>query len=259
MPRFDGPAGTGRGITLEVEHLTLRRHGRTIVDGVSLAVRSGQVHGLLGPNGSGKSSLAYAVMGCSQYRSDGGRIRLAGRDITALAITERARRGITLAWQEPARFEGLSVTDYLRAGMGGPADLALVDRSLRDVGLDPADFRDRAVDRSLSGGERKRIELAAVVAMRPAVAILDEPDSGVDVLTVDGIATLVRRLAADGTAVLLITHQDRMLSAADTATLLCDGRTVAQGDPEVVRRHYADLLPAFDRRPSSSQPAEVGR
>jgi Fe-S cluster assembly ATP-binding protein len=242
---------------LQIDGLTVRRDGRTVVDAVDLEVAPGQVHGLLGPNGSGKSSLAYTVMGCADYRPDTGHIRLDGRDVGTLTITERARLGLTLAWQEPARFEGLSVADYLRVGAPDAAS-AHVDDVLAAVGLDPAALRHRPVDRSLSGGERKRIELAAVVAMRPRVAILDEPDSGVDVLTVDDIARLVARLAGDGTAVLLITHQDRMLTIADVASLLWQGRIVAHGTPTEVRRHYERHCPkAARRRSSTGRPAEV--
>ncbi len=98
---------------LRIENLSLRREGRDILRQVSLSIHPGTVHGLLGPNGSGKSSLAYTLMGCHGYGPDAGQIYFAGQDVTALPIDERAWLGITLAWQEPARFEGLTVRDYL--------------------------------------------------------------------------------------------------------------------------------------------------
>jgi Fe-S cluster assembly ATPase SufC len=101
---------------LQVENLSLRRDGRDILRRVNLTVRAGEVHALLGLNGSGKSSLAYTLMGCAGYTPDAGRIVFDGRDVTALSISERARLGITLAWQEPARFEGLPVAQYVQLG-----------------------------------------------------------------------------------------------------------------------------------------------
>ena len=225
------------GSLLEIEDLALRRDGRDILRGVCMTVQPAEVHGLLGQNGSGKSSLAYATMGCSDYRPDEGRIRFAGVDVTALSITARARLGLTLAWQEPARFEGLTVADYLTAGMGAP-DPERLGEALTAVNLAPAAYLTRRVDRTLSGGERKRIELAAVIAMQPRLAILDEPDSGIDVLTIADVTAIICRLADKGTAVLLITHRDETLPIANAASLLQGGRIVATGDPGDVRATY---------------------
>jgi Fe-S cluster assembly ATP-binding protein len=231
------------GDLLRIEDLTLRREGRDILDGICLAVRPGELHGLLGENGSGKSSLAYATMGCADYRPDRGRIHFAGVEITGLGITDRARLGLTLAWQEPARFEGRSVSDYLATGMREP-DAERLREVLEAVNLAPARYLHRHVDRALSGGERKRIELAAVIAMQPRLAILDEPDSGIDVLTLADVTAVIRQLADRGTAVLLITHRDETLAAADAASLLRSGRVVATGDPREVRAAYHTPLGA---------------
>jgi Fe-S cluster assembly ATP-binding protein len=222
---------------LEIEGLALRRDGRDILRGIRLTVEPGEVHGLLGPNGSGKSSLAYATMGCDDYRPDRGRIRFAGADVTALSITARARLGLTLAWQEPARFEGLTVADYLAAGLRAP-DRDRLGKALTAVNLAPAVYLARHVDRTLSGGERKRVELAAVIAMQPRLAILDEPDSGIDVLAIADVAAVIRQLADAGTAILLITHRDETLPVADAASLLQAGRIVATGEPGEVRAAY---------------------
>jgi len=222
---------------LRVENLSLKRDGRAILSRVNLAVRPGEVHGLLGLNGSGKSSLAYVLMGCAGYTPDEGRIWFAGQDITALPISERARLGLTLAWQEPARFEGLPVGAYLALG-AKDADRHHLAAALEAVALPPSAYLKRPVNHALSGGERKRIELAAVFAMRPKLAILDEPDSGVDTLTLGDIAALIRRMADQGTAVLLITHRDEMVTVADSASLMCQGSIVFQGDPAEVRQYY---------------------
>lgn len=223
---------------LTIENLHVERNGQKILRGVNITIAPGQVYGLLGRNGSGKSTLAYTLMGCAEYPSDRGRILFAGQDITTLSITERARLGLTLAWQNPAHFEGLKVKDYLTLGMREPLP-ERVEEALAAVALSPAVYLQRTVNDALSGGERKRIELAAVYAMRPKLAILDEPDSGIDVLSLDDIARLIRRMAAEGTTVLLITHRDEMVPVADVAALMCEGEILRVGEPQTVRDHYA--------------------
>ena len=222
---------------LRIDDLSLRRDGRDILRHLNLTVRAGEVHALLGLNGSGKSSLAYTLMGCAGYTPDAGRIVFDGRDVTALGISERARLGITLAWQEPARFEGLPVAQYVQLGLSNP-DRERVRAALEAVALPPNVYARRAVDRTLSGGERKRVELAAVFAMRPRLAILDEPDSGIDALSLADIGALIRRMAGEGTTVLLITHRDEMTGAADRASLMCQGAVVWSGAPAEARQYY---------------------
>lgn len=222
---------------LRVEDLSLRRGGREILRHLNLAVCAGEVHALLGLNGSGKSSLAYTLMGCAGYVPNGGRILFDGRDITSLGITERARSGITLAWQEPARFEGLPVAAYVQLG-ARDAHRERIRDALEAVALPPNVYGRRVVDQTLSGGERKRVELAAVFAMRPRLAILDEPDSGIDALSLADIGALIRRMAIEGTTVLLITHRDEMALAADRASLMCQGAVVWSGAPAEAQQYY---------------------
>jgi Fe-S cluster assembly ATP-binding protein len=222
---------------LQVENLSLRRGGRDILFQVNLTVRAGEVHGLLGLNGSGKSSLAYALMGCADYLPEEGRIWFADLEITRLSISERAQLGLTLAWQEPARFEGLTVRAFLSLGLKTP-DQESVRAALEAVALAPASYLGRRVDQALSGGERKRIELASILTMSPRLAILDEPDSGIDMLTLSDVESLIRRMPAHGTTVLLITHRDEMLRIADSASLMCQGSIVFHGTPMEVREFY---------------------
>jgi Fe-S cluster assembly ATP-binding protein len=193
----------------------------------------GELHALLGPNGAGKSSLAYALMGCSGYRPSAGQIHFRGEDIGGLPIHERARLGLALAWQEPARFEGLSVRAYLALG----AQQSVADDCLRRVGLAPEDYLDRALDKTLSGGERKRIELAGVLALKPRLAILDEPTAGIDFLSQEEITAVIQAMRGQG-AVLLITHQESLAAGADRASQLCGGRIVFRGEPAAVIANY---------------------
>jgi Fe-S cluster assembly ATP-binding protein len=223
-------------VLLQLEDVWVERPGAEVLRGVDLTVRRGEVHALLGLNGSGKTSLA--LMGTGGYHPERGRILFDGQDITSLGVAERARLGLTLAWQEPARFEGLPVADYLALGMKEPSR-ELIEDALRAVALAPPAYLGRAVDTTLSGGERKRIELAAVYAMRPKLAVLDEPDSGIDVLCLEDIMVLVRRMANEGMSVLMITHRDEMADAADTASLMCAGSIVNTGTPVEVREYFA--------------------
>jgi Fe-S cluster assembly ATP-binding protein len=225
-------------VLLNVEDVWVPRPGAEVLRGVNLTVRRGEVHTLLGLNGSGKTSLALTLIGAAGYTPKRGRILFDGQDITSLSVTERARLGLTLAWQEPARFEGLMTADYLALGMKEPSRKR-IEEALAAVALSPAGYLGRPVDAALSGGERKRIELAAVYAMQPRLAVLDEPDSGIDVLGIEEIASLLRRMSREGTSVLLITHRDEMAEVADTTSLMCGGAVVRTGTPAEVREYFA--------------------
>ncbi len=219
---------------LEIDHLGFSVPARVLLENLYLTVEAGEIHALVGTNGTGKSTIAYLIMGCEGYRSYAGSIRFDGQTIDALPLHERARLGLTLAWQEPARFEGLSVENYLRLGR------SQVDAGdcLHRVGLDPADYLKRMVDKTLSGGERKRIELASVLALALRLVILDEPTAGIDLLSIREIMAVITAFKDRGTAVLLITHREEITRMADRASQLCGGRIVASGDPETVAASY---------------------
>jgi len=245
-------------VLLQVEDVWLQRPGAEVLRGVDLTVGRGEVHALLGLNGSGKTSLALTLMGATGYRPERGRILFDGQDITNLSVTERARLGLTLAWQEPARFEGLPTADYLALGMEKPTR-ERIEEALTAVALSPDAYLSRTVNSALSGGERKRIELAAVYAMQPRLAILDEPDSGVDVLCIGDIRVLIRRMASEGASVLLITHRDEMAEVADKASLICGGAVVNTGTPAEVREYFAQRCrPHGDRLGSQPWGVEAG-
>jgi Fe-S cluster assembly ATP-binding protein len=224
---------------LEIKDLVYEAASQTssrILNGLSFSVGSGEVHALLGANGTGKSTLAYLIMGCGGYRPASGSMLFEGNDLGPRPIHERARLGITMAWQEPVRFEGITVNDYLTF-RNTEADTAGL---LALVGLNPTLYGYRMVDRTLSGGERKRIELASILVLRPKLAILDEPDSGIDMLSTKDIINVITAFKQNGSAVLLITHREEIAMIADRSSQLCNGRIICSGDPAKVAEHYKE-------------------
>lgn len=222
---------------LEIQDLTLERDDRTILQKINLTIEDGEIYSVLGPNGAGKSSLAYTLMGCNDYKLSSGKVFFDGKDITDLPIWQRAKMGITLAWQEPARFEGMLVKDYLQLGMK-KKNSNEVEEALQGVLLAPDLYQKRKVDKTLSGGERKRIELAAVFTMRPRLAILDEPDSGVDILALDNVMEFVRSLKDRGTTVILITHNAEAAKIAERAVLIGEGYVIKEGTAQEVVDYF---------------------
>jgi len=228
----------GEFTVLQLKDVGLVLNGKVILHDLNLETRHGEIHSILGTNGTGKSTLASVILGLSGYRDIRGKIIFNGEDITGFPVSERARRGITMAWQEPARFEGLSVAEYLSLGQRSADDTLSPRECLMKVGLAPGNYLTRAVDSTLSGGERKRIELASVLAMRPKLAILDEPDSGIDALSIDYVVEVIRTFSRNGTTVLLITHHEEVAEIADRASSLCGGTVLKTGDPIAVARFF---------------------
>jgi len=219
---------------LEIKNLTYTAGDKKILDEFSLSIESSEVHALLGTNGTGKSTLAYVIMGCEGYKPASGEILFNGKTIDELKIHERAQLGITMAWQEPVRFEGINVRNYLTL-KSKENDSA---RYLEMVGLHPELYLHRMVDKSLSGGERKRIELASILALHPKLALLDEPDSGIDMLSTQDIINVINVFKKNGSSVLLITHREEISLIADNASQMCRGKIVCSGNPEKVAEYY---------------------
>jgi Fe-S cluster assembly ATP-binding protein len=219
---------------VDIRNLTFQVGRQTILDRLDLTIQAQEIHALLGANGSGKTTLAYLLMGCQGYVPTAGTLLFEGADLLPLKMHERARLGLTLAWQEPARFEGVTVREFLTLGHSERDP----EPVLMQVGLDPDRYLNRRVDKALSGGERHRIELASVLTMKPKLAILDEPAAGIDMLSVNHIIKVIRTLKDNGGAVLLITHQEEVAAIADSASQLCNGRIIFSGDPAHVIEHF---------------------
>lgn len=221
-------------VLLDIRQVSFQADGHLILDRLDLTIRSAEIHALLGANGSGKSTLAYVLMGCDGYVPSAGTVLYDGIDLLSLKIHERAKRGLTLAWQEPARFEGITVREYLSLGK---SDIK-PEVALKYVGLEADRYLNRRLDKALSGGERHRIELASVLSMRPRLAILDEPAAGIDMLSINHIIGIIRILKEGGGSVLLITHQEEVALVADRASQLCAGRIIFSGAPRETVDHF---------------------
>jgi Fe-S cluster assembly ATP-binding protein len=219
---------------LDIRDLTFEVSRQTILDRLDLVIDPQEIHALLGANGSGKTTLAYVLMGCEGYAPSAGTVLFNGANLLPLKIHERARLGLTLAWQEPARFEGITVREYLTLGKQDCDP----EPAMRQVGLAPDRYLNRRLDKALSGGERHRIELASVLSLKPTLAILDEPAAGIDMLSINHIIDIIRALKAAGGSVLLITHQEEVALIADRASQLCAGRIIFSGSPREAVDHF---------------------
>lgn len=220
---------------IELRNVSYNAGDREILTDFSLDVQKGHIHSILGTNGTGKSTLGYIIMGLDKYRKVTGDIIFKGENINSIGILDRAKLGITLAWQEPAVFEGLKIGDFLSVSGKGKDQVKAV---LEKVGLNPSDYLNRQLDSTLSGGERKRIEMASVMLMEPELVILDEPDSGIDLVTIDSITGLIHEMKAKGSTILLITHREEISRQADNATLICNGRNMMTGKPDEVAGYF---------------------
>ena len=224
---------------LELRHLSYSvpddSGANDIIRDVSLTVPDGKLLVLTGPNGGGKTTLAKLIMGLVQPTA--GTILWNGEDVTALDITERARRGISYGFQQPPRFKGIKVGDLLSIASGKK----LLRRGeacayLTQVGLCAADYIDREVDASLSGGEVKRIEIATILARNSGLMILDEPEAGIDLWSFQNLIEVFQRLREDiqDSSIMIISHQERILAIADEIILIRDGRVEKQGTREEI-------------------------
>ena len=201
--------------------------GKVILRDVSLKIDDRFV-AVTGPNGSGKSTMAKLIAGL--YTPTSGRIFLDGVDITDLSITERAKAGVSFAFQQPVRFKGITVKELISIASGKNISVAEACSYLSEVGLCAKDYVNREVDGSLSGGELKRIEIAMINARGTKLSVFDEPEAGIDLWSFNNLIQVFRNMyeKTKGTIV-IISHQERILDIADKIIVIADGRVAAYG------------------------------
>jgi Fe-S cluster assembly ATP-binding protein len=206
---------------------------KEIIRDVSLTIPDGKLVAITGPNGGGKSTLARLIAGIEQPSS--GQIILNGEDITNLSITERARRGISYAFQQPVRFKGLQVLDLIRLASGKHLSMSDACEYLSAVGLCARDYIDREVNASLSGGELKRIEIATVLARGTALSVFDEPEAGIDLWSFQNLIQVFEKMHESiRGSILIISHQERILENADKIVVIAEGEVRAIGSKEEI-------------------------
>ena len=221
-----------KNLTFEVPVREGGKETKKIIDDLSLTIGDDRFTVITGPNGGGKSTLAKLIMGVEQPTS--GQILFDGQDITHMNITERAKLGIGYGFQQPARFKGMKVKKLLDIAAGKKLPMLACNEYLSKVGLCSASYLSREVDKSLSGGEVKRIEIATILARDPKLAIYDEPEAGIDLWSFDRLTETFRDIheAKDGRSIIIISHQERIIQLADEIVLLKDGRVEQTGTPE---------------------------
>ncbi len=205
---------------------------KDILKNVSLTLGD-RVIAVTGPNGGGKSTLAKIIAGI--LTPTGGQILLDGKDITSLSITERAKCGISFAFQTPVRFKGITVRDLVTLAAGKKIGVSEACRYLSEVGLCARDYINREVNASLSGGELKRIEIATVLARGTAFSVFDEPEAGIDLWSFQNLIRVFEKMHEEkGGTILIISHQERILRIADRIVVIADGKVSKIGTPEEI-------------------------
>ena len=207
---------------------------KEIIHDLNLTIEDGKFTVITGPNGSGKSTLARLIMGIERPIS--GSILLDGEDITALDITERAKKGISFAFQQPVRFKGIRVKDLLRLAAGKRISVSEACSYLSEVGLCARDYIDREINSSLSGGELKRIEIATLLARKTRLSVFDEPEAGIDLWSFQNLIRIFEKMRSEirDSSIVIISHQERILQIADEILVLAEGRISERGTPEEI-------------------------
>lgn len=235
---------------LDIQHLsfavTNEAAGKEILHDITLTVDSGRFVVITGPNGGGKSTLAKMIAGIEKPTA--GKILLDGTDMTDLSITDRAKLGVSYAFQQPVRFKGITVLDLLRIASGKRLSVSEACAILSEVGLCARDYVNREVNGSLSGGELKRIEIATVLTRGTQLSVFDEPEAGIDLWSFQNLIRVFEKMYEKTRgSILIISHQERILNIADTIVLLKDGR-LAECGPR------AEVLPRLLRNIDTAPP-----
>ena len=230
---------------LEIRDLYARVENKEILKGVNLVVKTGEVHAIMGPNGTGKSTLSSIVMGSPKYQVLGGDVLLNGESILPLAVDERARKGLFLAYQYPAEVSGVTNSDFIRSAMKATSgkDVPLFsfirnyDKACQELKM-PEDLAHRYLNEGFSGGEKKRNEILQMKMLKPKFAILDEIDSGLDVDALRIVGENVMSMVGPNFGCILITHYERLLDyiKPNYVHIMINGKIVMTGGPELIAK-----------------------
>ena len=223
---------------------------KEILNDINLTIEDNKFVVITGPNGGGKSTLAKIIAGIEKPTS--GRILFDGEDITDKSITERAKAGISFAFQQPVRFKGIQVFDLIRLASGKKTTPAAACQYLAEVGLCAKDYINREVNSSLSGGELKRIEIATVLARATRLSVFDEPEAGIDLWSFQNLIEVFEKMRSQihDSSIMIISHQERILEIADEIVVLRDGRIHASGPRD-------EILPALIGTTSAVEACKV--
>lgn len=222
---------------LELKNITFEAYNEgvktSILKGIDLKLESGKFYVITGPNGGGKSTLSKIIMGIEKATS--GEIWFDGENITEASITERAKKGIGYAFQQPPRFKGIKVKSLLELSCGEPTEKHCCSSSLVDVGLCTQDYINRDVDASLSGGELKRIEIATLLNRKLKLALFDEPEAGIDLWSFAKLTETFSKMRSEQhDTIVIISHQERILELADEIIMVSDGVIERKGTREEI-------------------------
>lgn len=257
---------------LEIINLQASIDGKEILKGIDLTIKGGSIHALMGPNGSGKSTLANVLMGHPSYTVTGGSVAFNGEDLLTMTTDERARKGLFLAFQYPVEIPGVTVGRFFKRALETRLEkplrlnLSAYLKELREnmswLEMDQ-EFINRYLNQGFSGGEKKRMEILQMLMFKPAMAILDETDSGLDIDALRVVAQGVSRLRNPGFAGLVITHYQRILEhlTPDVVHVMYQGRIVKSGGSDLVRmlesQGYDWLKPEFGEQEAVHEHAET--
>ena len=251
-------------VALSIEQLTVEVEGREILHGINLEMGLGETHVLFGPNGSGKTTLLMTIMGFPKYRVTEGRIIFKGQDITTLPLDERARLGIGMSFQRPPVVRGVKTRDMVAACLRGRDQKESISQLAEKANL--ADFLDREINYGFSGGEIKRSELMQLLGQKPELTLIDEPESGVDLVNIALIGELINELLEKDCPILerkcmglIITHTGHILDYVNARTgyVMCNGLVGCEGAPREIlatirEKGYQECVACFLRRRTSS-------
>ena len=224
---------------LELRNVSYSVAGKEILKNIDLKFDNGFI-AITGPNGSGKSTLAKLIAGIIQPTE--GRILMDGVDITDMSITERAKAGISFAFQQPVRFKGITVKDLISLAAGKNTNISEACAYLSEVGLCAKDYINREVNSSLSGGELKRIEIAMINARGTKISVFDEPEAGIDLWSFNNLIKVFENMRERTNGlIIIISHQERILNIADNIAVLAEGTVAEYGDKDTVFPKLMDV------------------